>query len=180
MDNLSKIRKFSAAFRSLLSVLLVVAPLYDVGYWALINHLPQTLITVNTQSRPLIPHHLTLGLQLAGFAVSLLPLSALMYGLVNIRKLFSSYTRGLIFSLDHVKYFKSTAKALIAWVVFSIFYESAKSVLFSIGNPPGQRILQVGLSSAQITTLIVGAVVFVVAWVMDEARILSEENELTV
>jgi hypothetical protein len=66
------------------------------------------------------------------------------------------------------------------WVVLSIVYESAKSVLFSAGNPPGSRVLKVGLSSAEITTLMVGGIVLIIAWVMDEGRILTEEKELTV
>ena len=86
----------------------------------------------------------------------------------------------MIFSFEHVSLFKKTAKALVLWVIFSIIYESAKSVIFSIGNPPGSRVLKVGLSSAEITTLVVGRIVFIIAWVMDEGRILNEEKELTV
>ena len=54
MDNLLKIKKFSQSFHFIISLLLVVIPLYYVGYWLLINHLPDTLITVNTPSTPLI------------------------------------------------------------------------------------------------------------------------------
>lgn len=180
MDNISKIKKFSKNFHLLLSFLLVVIPLYYISYWIFINYLPETLITVNTHKTPLIPNQLPITLQIIGFIVSLLPLSALTYGLVNIRKLFSFYKEGVIFSFEHVGIFKNTAKALILWVVLSMIYESAKSVLFSAGNPPGSRVLDIRLSSAEITTLLVGGIVFVISWVMDEGRILTEENELTV
>lgn len=86
----------------------------------------------------------------------------------------------MIFILKHVRFFRNTAKALLLWVVFSMIYESAKSVLFSIGNPPGNRIISVGFTSAEFTTLVVGGVVVIIAWVMDEGRILNEENKLTV
>jgi len=180
LDNLSKIKRLSKNFHLLLSIILFLVPLYYVFYWSLINHLPETLITVNTLSKPLIPHDLPVKLQFAGFFVSLLPLSALTYGLVNIRKIFSFYRQGVIFTFEHVSLFRKTAKALLFWVVFSIVYESAKNVLFTLGNPPGSRIINVGLGSAGITTLIVGGIVFLIAWVMDEGRILTEENELTV
>ena len=180
MDNLSKIKKFSKYIHLLLSFLLVVIPLYYILYWAFINYLPETLINVNIHSTPLIPNKLPIKLQLIGFITSLFPLSALTYGLVNIRKLFSFYKEGVIFSFEHVSFFKNTAKALLLWVVLSIVYESAKSVLFSAGNPPGSRVLKVGFSSAEITTLMVGGIVLIIAWVMDEGRILSEEKELTV
>jgi len=180
MDNLSKIKKFSKNFHLLLSFVLMVIPLYYISYWTFINYLPETLINVNTHSTPLIPNQLPIKLQIIGFITSLLPLSALTYGLVNIRKLFSFYKEGVIFSFEHVSIFKNTAKALVLWVVLSMIYESAKSVLFSAGNPPGFRVLEVRFSSAEITTLLVGGIVFVIAWVMDEGRILTEENKLTV
>lgn len=180
MDNLSKIKKISKNFYFLLSILLAVIPLYYVVYWAFINYLPETLITVNTPSIPLIPHPLSIQHQLIGFITCLFPLSALIYGLVNIRKLFSFYKQGKIFSFAHVHLFKNTAKALILWVVLSMLYESVKSVLFSLGNPPGARVLNVAFGTAEMTTLVVGGIIFVISWVMDEGRVLTEENALTI
>lgn len=180
MDNLSKIKKISQSFHFIISLLLVVIPLYYVGYWLLINHLPDTLITVNTPSTPLISNKLSIKLQLVGFATSLLPLSALLYGLVNIRNLFAFYKNGVIFSFEHVIILKKSANALVLWVILSIFYESAKSILFSVGNPPGSRVIEVGFGSAEITPLLVAGIVFVIAWVMDEGRVIADENKLTV
>lgn len=180
MDNLSKIKKFSKNLHLFLSFLVVLIPLYYVSYWAFANYLPESLINVNIHSTPLIPNELPIKLQIIGFFTSLLPLSALIYVITNIRKLFSFYKEGMIFSFEHVSLFKKTAKGLVLWVILSIIYESAKSVIFSVGNPPGNRILKVGLSSAEITTLVVGGIVLIIAWVMDEGRILNEEKELTV
>lgn len=180
MENLSKIKKLSNGFYLLLSALLFIIPLYYGFYWLFINHLPKTLITINTLSEPITANYLPVSFRLVGFAVCLLPLSALTYGLMNIRKIFSLYKNGVIFSFQHVGLFRKTAKALVFWVIFSIVYESAKSVLFSFGNPPGSRMLNIGFSSAEFTTLVVGGIVYLIAWVMDEGRILAEENELTV
>ena len=180
MSNLFRIKKVSHGFHLLFSVLLMAIPLIDICYWVFINQLPETFITVNVQSTPLTPHQLSITIRLIGFAASLLPLSALTYGLINLRKLFSYYKAGVIFSFSHVLLFKKVAKALLLWVVLSIAYDSAKSVLFSLGNPPGSRVISVGFGSAELTTLIVGGIVLFIAWVMDEGRILAEENELTV
>lgn len=180
MENLQKIRKFSTRIYIVLSILLVAAPMYYVLYWALINHLPDRLISVNTPHLPLSQHHLTVKLQLTGFAVSLLPLSALVYGLTNMRKIFSYYKEGLIFSIEHARYFKNSANALLAWVVCSILYKSAKSVIFSLGNPPGSRVLEIQFTNAEFIPLMIGVIVYVIAWVMDEARAAEEENRLTI
>jgi hypothetical protein len=180
MSNLHRIKICSKNFHFLLSFLLIAIPLYYVGYWAFINHLPATLITVNIPPTSLISNKLPIELQFVGFMGSLLPLSALCYGLVNIRKIFSSYKEGIIFSFEHVGYFKKTAIALILWVFFTIVYESVKSILFSLGNTPGNRIVEVNFSAIEITHLLIGGIIFVIAWVMDEGRVLSEEKELTI
>ena len=180
MENLSRIKNFSKNFYLLLSFLLVVIPLYYILYWAFINHLPGTLVTVNAQSTPFIPFKLSMTLQLIGFMTSVLPASALLYGLIKIRKLFSFYKEGIIFSFEHVGTFKSISKALLLWVLLSIMYESAKSVLFTIGAPLGSRVLSVTFTSAEMATLMVGGMLLVIAWVMEEGRILAEEKELTI
>lgn len=180
MDNLIKIQKFSKNFRLLISFLIVAIPLYYIVYWSCINHLPATLITANIQPTPLAPHNLPIKLQLIGFITSLFPLSALIYGLVNIRKLFYFYKEGVIFSFELVTIFKNTAKALVLWVALSMIYESIKTVLFTLGNPPGSRVIDIEFGSAEITPLLVGCIVFVIARVMDEGRVLLEENKLTV
>ena len=47
-------------------------------------------------------------------------------------------------------------------------------------NPPGHHIVRVGLSSDNIIVLLIGIVVVLIAWVMEEGRKLQEEQRLTV
>jgi hypothetical protein len=103
-----------------------------------------------------------------------------MYGLLNLKRLFAYYRDGLIFTSGHVRCFRNIGKALLLWVVFGIIYNTASTLLFSLGNPPGQRILQIGFSSMDFTALVVGSMVLVISWVMDEGRELYEEQVLTV
>jgi len=180
MNNLTRIKKISKNFHLMFSVLLIGIPLYYVVYWAFLNYFPATLIAVNVGSNPLIPNHLSFALRFVGFLICLLPLSALIYGIINVRKLFSFYQEGVIFSFEHVTLFKRISNALILWVFLSILYESTKSILFSMGNPPGQRMVSIGFGSPEFMTLVVAGIVFVIAWVMDEGRIISEEQQLTV
>ncbi len=180
MDNLFKIRRIGKMIHFLLSCLLVMIPLYYLFYWVFINHLPETLITVNTLKTPIVPHQLPLELQMLGLFASLFPLAPLLFGISNLKRLFAFYREGVVFSFEHVKLFKNTAKGLLLWVVLSIIYESAKGVLFTWANPPGSRMLNVGIGSWEMTTLLAVGIIYVIAWVMDEGRILAEENELTV
>ena len=180
MTNLLRIKKFSKNFHLMLSFLIVLVPIYYFSYWMFINYWPDTLINVNTESTALTAHALPIKLQIIGFIASLFPASVLLFGILNVRKLFAFYMEGIIFSFDHVLIFKNCAKALMLWTISSICYESAKSVLFSIGNSPGSRVISVGFSSEEMTTLLVSAVVLLIAWVMDEARLLKEDSELII
>ena len=139
MENLSKIKTLGRNIYLFLSVLLAVIPLYYILYWTLINHLPQTLIAVNVPSTSFSPFPLSMKLQLIGFLTSLLPASSLLYGLLQLRKLFSFYQEGIIFSFENVEIFKSTSKALFVWALLSILYESVKSIVFSVGAPPREQ-----------------------------------------
>ncbi len=179
MENVLKIKRISKKFYLLFSFMLFIIPLCYILYWVFINHLPNSLIEINNRSFPLTPHKLSSGLQIFGLVASLFPLLAITYGILNIRKIFSFYKEGVIFSFEHVRLFRNIAKALVFWVFSSMLYESAKSVIFSADNPGGM-FLNVGLSSAETAILMVAGIAFVIAWVMDEGRILNEEKELTI
>ncbi len=114
-----------------------------------VHQLPaQTLINVNTAAQPILDNTLSVPLQWLGFLAALPVILSLIYGLVNIDRLFRYYQQGIIFSYQQVRLFKHIAKALLLWVVTSMLYESAKSVVFTWQIPPGERLLTVGFGSA--------------------------------
>ncbi len=180
MDNMSKIKKVSKLFNLLLTGLLIILPIYYILYWLFINSLSESLINMNIEPIPECSNTLSVNLQIIGFISSLLPLSALIYGIIHIKKLFLFYKEGIIFSLEQVKLFKKISKALALWILFSIVYESIKSIIFSWNNPVGEGIVTISLNANQIGILIISIVILVIAWIMDEGRVLSEENKLTI
>lgn len=46
--------------------------------------------------------------------------------------------------------------------------------------PPGQRYFSLEFGSADLTALLIGGVLAVIAWVMEEGRKLQEEQDLTI
>jgi len=180
MKNIDRIKRVSGAIHFVLTVSIAVVVLTDVFYWVFLNNLPNTLIEVNTDSGALLNHAVSPLMRLVGFVFSLLPVGALLYALINTRALFSLYRKGELFSKHHVVLFRRLAKSLIIIVVTSIIYESAKSVIFSLGNPPGSRVISVGFSSEYALALIMSSVIWVIAWVNDEGRVLSEDSEFTI
>lgn len=180
MQNFSRVEVLSNWIYKALSIGIAIVPVYYASYWFLIDHIASPLMTVNTSSTPIATQELPITLQAAGFISSLLPLTVLIYVLLNLRKIFLFYKEGIIFSFEHVVLFKKIAKLLAIWVLLSVAYESVKSVLFSLGNPVGERILSVGFGSEELMVIVVATFVYVIAWVMDEGRVLAEENKMTI
>jgi len=101
----------------------------------------------------------------------------IIYGIVKLRRLFSLYENGIIFSKDNVGCFLGMGWALIVLVVAETVSTSILSVVLTFANPPGQRMLTVGFSSGDFTTLCSGLAVLLVSWAMDEGRRIKEEQE---
>jgi hypothetical protein len=57
---------------------------------------------------------------------------------------------------------------------------SLLSVVLTLPNPPGHRVVTLGLYSADFTAIFVGIVILFIAWVMDEARKLQEDQALII
>ena len=170
MDNMLKIKKVSKLFYLLFTGFLIILPMYYILYWLYINSLLE-ILNLN---------HISFKLKVVGLISSLLPLSALIYGVNNIRKLFLLYKEGIIFSSEQVKLFKKIARALVLWILFSVIYDSIKSVIFTWNNPEGSRLLSISFNTNQIGILIISVIIFVIAWIMDEGRVVYEENKFTV
>ncbi len=65
-------------------------------------------------------------------------------------------------------------------VILSVVYESVKSVIFSLGNPPGSRVITVSFTSDDAFNILVATVILVIAWVVEEGQAIAEENKLTI
>ena len=115
-----------------------------------------------------------------GFLVTMLPTGVIMLGAYYLRRLFLLYEQGQIFLLANVRCFKKLSWVLIWSFAVDIISRSLLSVVLSLPNPPGQRVVTVELSSSDLTVLLVGGILAVISWVMEEGRNLQEEQDLTV
>lgn len=115
-----------------------------------------------------------------GLAVSLVPLAIKMTALLTILRLLKLYRSGSVFSGAHVNCFKKLGRSLIYITVAGIVQTPALGLVLTMNNPPGQRVLTLGAGSEDIRLFVVAAIVLMLSWIMDEARILAEDQALTV
>ncbi len=119
----------------------------------------------------LVPQQIALGI-----AVTMAPVGTLIFGLWNLRKLLVGFGAGHIFTLDNTHHLKVFAWSVLLVIVLQFFTDGLLSVVLTLNNPPGQRILALGVSSDQVVAFFFGAVFVLIAKVLDEGRKLADEN----
>lgn len=177
-ENREKIQRASRRLRYLLSVAICLMPVINAIFWLNMNRMPDLVL------RKIIPFAVTMPMPLIslvlGFLVTMLPTGVTMVGAYYLRRLFLLYEQGQIFLLANVRCFKKLSWVLIWSFAVDIASRSLLSVVLSLPNPSGQRIVTVDLSSSDLTVLLVGGILAVISWVMEEGRNLQEEQDLTV
>jgi len=123
-----------------------------------------------------IPDQLT-SLQIAlGIGVMMVPVAIMMFGLWNLRQLFSGFGAGRIFTIENTRALRIFAWSAMAVIVVQFFTDGLLTVVLTLNNPPGQRVLALSLSTEQLVALFVGAVFVVIARVLEEGRKLADDN----
>jgi hypothetical protein len=178
MDNIEKIRTLSRRFKRLCTVLLWLIPLSLAAYWLFFNQLPEMVVAESfaayvSRTQPLY-------VRVLAFLAGMIPAGALMYAVSGLRRLFELYMEGRIFSGENVRSFRRIGYALIWWAGASFLHTPISSVLMTLVNDPGKHMLALSISSDQALSLLLGGVVLLVSWVMDEGRKLEEERSLTI
>jgi hypothetical protein len=119
-------------------------------------------------------------MRLWGFLVTL-PIPLLqVYWMWQLRQLFSSYSQGKIFTTIATACIHRTALAFLAIPIASFFIEGILSIILTINNPAGRRMLGLSIGTPQVAEVLTGLVLVVIAWIMNEAQSLQEDAELTV
>lgn len=118
----------------------------------------------------------TFGMRIAAFAISMVPLAVLIWGLLNARRCFALFSQGRIFTAEAVDGFRRFSLALLMSALMKPFAGAALTALLSWGGPPGTRMVAIHLGSDTLFSLLFAGAVMVVVWVMSEAIAIADEN----
>lgn len=176
-DNLRRIQRASKGLERLFKTVTILIPIVGLAFWIAIYFTPNMQQTV-------LPRYVQLPVPLwsllLGFAAAMIPGAVAMYGMWVLARLFKLYSQGSIFRKDNVQCFRSLSRVMLLWFVASIVSVPIRSVVLTLHHAKGERCLELSLGSADLTALLVGLVVGVIAWVMDEARKMQEEQDFTI
>ncbi len=176
-NNRIRIRSVSAKFKMLFGALIIIKPLSDLLYWLNFNHLPSAF---NNELPVAVTAPLASSTLIFAFLVSLIPTSIIIFGLINLRTLFTLYEKGIVFTQKNVQCFRNIGIALIALILANLAHGALLSVVLTLNNPVGERTISLTFGSEDLSALIMGAMIILVSWVMNEAASLEHEQAHTV
>jgi hypothetical protein len=166
---LRKIRRISGFLRGFCKVLLV---LIAIGYlMALVALLANRGGSIGYFDVWFRVGDLTAWGRLLVVAMSTLTSAVWVWCIYQLHQLFGSYSEGHIFTREAVGHLRQMGVACVLWGVMKVLWVGLERALAGTTPVPVQV-------SAEIIPI--GLIVIVVAWFMDMAVDLQEENELTV
>jgi hypothetical protein len=112
----------------------------------------------------------------AGFAVSMLPMAVLFYLLYQAYALFDAYRVGDVFTDNAPVLLRRIGMSMFVLALLRPLTATLLGVVLTASNPPGQRILSIGVSLDDYMIALFGGLILAIGHVMVEAKRLADEN----
>jgi Protein of unknown function (DUF2975) len=112
----------------------------------------------------------------AGFAICMLPMAVLGYMLYQAFALFDGYRVGNVFTDAAPIHLRGIGISMLALAVLRPLATTLLGVALTMSNPPGQRILSIGVSIDDYMIAAFGGLVLAIGHVMVQAKLLADEH----
>jgi len=181
-----KIKRVSLFFKAVFQIILIALPVILAIAW---STSPESYVVmggaINMSFIPRsyannILHVLTPTDRLLGFGISSIPLLIELYILYSLIKLFDLYSKGEIFTVNHVKYIRNIGYALLVTQIINPLYEGLIGVALTWHNPHGYRFASVTLDQTNLGIIFFALIIILISWIMAEGCKLREEQQLTI
>ena len=180
---MNKVQLISKCLKLIFATCVILLPLLQVAFW---SYADQTLIQnasgqVLAYGIPLPSLEVPVAeIKFLCFLISMVPIGITMAVFFLLSKLFSLYSKGIIFELSNVTLIKKIAYLLLIKAVIGPIYEAAITAAWTMNNPVGERMVRITTQTINLTEIITVLTVFVIAWVMGEGHKLQLEQQFTV
>ena len=114
--------------------------------------------------------------QVIAAGVALMPALALMLVLLLLARICYEYAAGRLFSAYVVRTYRHLGKAMVAVTLLHWLQPTILGLALATTLPAGKRFLHVGLSSDELMLVLLTALVFLLAAVMQVAKRIHDEN----
>lgn len=115
--------------------------------------------------------------RLAGFALSMIPMCVLFIMLHQAFRLFDAYRAGHVFTEMAPIRLRRIGLCMLGLAALRPITATLLGLLLTLANPPGQRILAIGLSIDDYMIAAFGGLILAIGHVMAEAKRLADDHE---
>ncbi len=110
-------------------------------------------------------------------AAELIPYIFIYYFLI---RLFSLYQNALFFTEQNIQYIKNIGFTLICWMLLNLIYPLLVSTVLKLSGISNNINFYFSFGSYELTYLVSGLIIYVIAWIMNEAIKLKQEQALVI
>lgn len=140
------------------------------GFWASV--LPSTKV--------LNPHFSILH-RLIILCIEFLSLSMTWFIFYKLAKLFALYEKGILFEEENIKLIKGISIFMLIGEFMQILCQPMLNIALTYYNPPvSNRIIPIGIGTANITTLVTALIILMASWILKEAHQIKSDYQLTI
>jgi Protein of unknown function (DUF2975) len=177
---MNKINKLSCRFQLLFWMLFFIYPVLVVSTWLGGSALPSKYLSFARIPVDVELHSLRFMVRFLACLVEMLPTAIVMLGFYYLIQLFKLYAQNTIFGLQNVILIKKIGLTFIGQMIVSIVTQPLLSIILTMDAAPGGHLVAIGFGSDELSHLVIGGIVVLISWIMEEGRKLEEEKSLTI
>lgn len=124
--------------------------------------------------------HLDAGQRLLGFCVESITIALLIGTLYTLYRIIQNLQTDQAFTKDTLDKMNQMTKFYLGYVIFYPFYGAAYSVITTMNNPPGQRVISLSFGTDNLNQIFIVCCLYIVFHVMKEACRVSSEYKMVI
>lgn len=113
-------------------------------------------------------------------AIEALPLTFTVLICLRLSSLFQSFEQGYLFELRNIANIKRIGMYMILSQCIQLIYQPLISATLTYNNPIGERMAAITVGTTNFSNLLTAIIIFVAAWIMQEAYKLKCDSQLTI
>ncbi len=177
---MSRLNKISRLFQWLFIAFFFIYPMLVLNMWLGAVSIPSHCLAIARLPVEVDLQSLRISVRLLACLVEMVPTAIIMLGFYYLSQLFKLYSQNSIFGLQNVILIKKIGLTLIAQVLSSFVIQPILSIILTMDAKPGNHLISLGIGNEEISNLVIGGIVVLISWIMEEGRKLEEEKRLTI
>lgn len=98
----------------------------------------------------------------------------------NLSRLFAFYHKGQFFERVNTQTIRAIAIYLLVGELSQLIYQPLMTLALSLHNEVGKRFISISFGTTNLTTILTGVIVLIIAWIFSQAEQLNNEAKLTI